>query len=485
MRVKWRFSGSRMQEFGNMARGSKTVAVLGGGFSGAMTAAHLLRSCRQPLRVMLVESRGTIGRGLAYSTVEPRHVLNVPCGKMGAWPDDLGGFHRWASERVDDLSENAFVSRGLFGQYIEHELMQAAAEAASGVTLEIRHEAAVDMRRGKDRVLVELESRQPIHADHVVLAMGSGPARLPLPLHNVAKEPGRVVSLPFAAGALECVGKRDRVLILGTGLTMFDTVLALREKGFVGSVLAVSRRGRRPFAHAPSAVPAWCAEWAASLMNLGTVRAVARSVREACERGDAEGPGWRGVVDSMRSHLPGIWQSWSVDERVRFLKWVMPYWDAVRHRCAPEIAAEIDALQESSALRIERGRARSFRIDGSDVLVDFASLGGGGSTVERVDRVLVCAGPESDVTRWPNPLMKSLVEQGLVLPDPLRLGVRTDGPGRVLDRDGSAVDWLSLVGPLRKADLWENTAVPELRVGAAEVAADVLERVSQLARPVR
>ncbi|MFU8829002.1 MAG: FAD/NAD(P)-binding protein [Phycisphaerales bacterium] len=468
-----------------MSEAISTVAIIGAGFSGAMVAAHLLRSTREPLRVVLIESRGVIGRGLAYSTPQSRHVLNVPCSKMGAWPEDLAGFHRWASARVAGLPEGAFVSRGLYGQYIESELRSMADAAASGVELEIVHQGAVDVRWRGDRALVELHNRQPLHADHVVLAMGSGPARLPLPLRKVAKETDRVVSLPFAPGALDSIGADDRVMILGTGLTMYDTVIALRDQGHRGPVLAVSRRGRTPLAHAPAGSPPWASEWSGSLAAIGSVKGVVREVREACERGEQEGLDWRGVIDSMRAHLPSIWRSWSTDERVRFLKWAAPFWDAVRHRCAPEIAAEIDGLREAGVLRIERGRARSFWMDGDDVVVDFASIGEGGSRVERVDRVLVCAGPESDVTHWPNPLMKSLLSQGLVSPDPLRLGVRTDGPGRVLDRDGNGVEWLSLVGPLRKADLWENTAVPELRVGAAEAAKRVLERVGQSARAVR
>lgn len=458
-----------------------TVVIVGAGFSGAMVAAHLLRDCRSPLRVVLLESRGAIGRGLAYSTLHDRHVLNVPCSKMGAWPEDLGGFHRWASARIPGLPEGAFVSRGLYGQYIESQLRDAEDRAGPGVELEVVPMAAVDLRWRGTRALVELENRQPLQADHVVLAMGSGPARLPLPLLNVAQQTDRVVSLPFAPGALGSVAEGDRVLILGTGLTMYDTVIALRDQGHRGQILAVSRRGRTPFAHAPSRPPHWASAWSSSLDSIGTVKGVVREVREACDRAEREGTGWRGVIDSMRPHLPAIWASWSIDERVRFLKWAAPFWDAVRHRCAPEVAREIDDLRGERHLSIERARVRSFELIGQEIEAEFASRSGDGPDAQRFDRVLVCAGPESDVKRWPNPLMKSLLAQGLVTPDPLRLGVRTAGDGGVVGSDGEPVDWLSLVGPLRKADLWENTAVPELRTGAADTAKRIMQRMSRSA----
>jgi uncharacterized NAD(P)/FAD-binding protein YdhS len=45
-----------------------------------------------------------------------------------------------------------------------------------------------------------------------------------------------------------------------------------------------------------------------------------------------------------------------------------------------------------------------------------------------------------------------------------------DEVGRLIRRDGSAHERVFLVGALRRGDLWESTAVPELRVQAATVA---------------
>ena len=93
--------------------------------------------------------------------------------------------------------------------------------------------------------------------------------------------------------------------------------------------------------------------------------------------------------------------------------------------------------------------------------------GAAAAATERFDRVLVCAGPETDVTRWRSPLMEHLLAYGLVAPDALRLGLRTTPDGLAIGTDGKASEWLRVVGPLRKAELWESTAVPELRVQAS------------------
>ena len=55
-------------------------------------------------------------------------------------------------------------------------------------------------------------------------------------------------------------------------------------------------------------------------------------------------------------------------------------------------------------------------------------------------------------------------------PDALGLGLDTTADGAVIDVHGDANPRVSLVGPLRKGLLWENTAVPELRLEARAMA---------------
>jgi len=86
-----------------------------------------------------------------------------------------------------------------------------------------------------------------------------------------------------------------------------------------------------------------------------------------------------------------------------------------------------------------------------------------------VARVLNCTGPASDYARVDLPLVASLRAAGWLTPDPLGMGVRTAEDGRLLDRDGAPVDGLWTLGPLRKGDLWESTAIPEIRDQAARL----------------
>ena len=50
------------------------VAIVGGGFSGAVTAMHLARKSTIPLAIDIIEPRAMLGGGVAYSAVDPAHT---------------------------------------------------------------------------------------------------------------------------------------------------------------------------------------------------------------------------------------------------------------------------------------------------------------------------------------------------------------------------------------------------------------------------
>src|SRR4029079_505649 len=69
------------------------VAVVGAGAAGTLTAIHLRdRAVRdeRALHTVLVDPRPEPGRGVAYSTADRRHLLNVPAGGMSALADQPG-----------------------------------------------------------------------------------------------------------------------------------------------------------------------------------------------------------------------------------------------------------------------------------------------------------------------------------------------------------------------------------------------------------
>ncbi|MGA3218569.1 MAG: FAD/NAD(P)-binding protein [Acidimicrobiales bacterium] len=78
-----------------MGTSTADVAIIGGGASGTLVAAHILREASSPYHIALIERSGRMGEGIAYSTGSECHLLNVPARYMSAFEDDPEHFVRW------------------------------------------------------------------------------------------------------------------------------------------------------------------------------------------------------------------------------------------------------------------------------------------------------------------------------------------------------------------------------------------------------
>jgi uncharacterized NAD(P)/FAD-binding protein YdhS len=154
----------------------------------------------------------------------------------------------------------------------------------------------------------------------------------------------------------------------------------------------------------------------------------------------------------------------------RFMEKLVPYWDSHRHRAAPQIASQVERLQRSGALTVEAGRIRGVRAAGEDLVVQYARRGDDVACEIRAGHVINCTGPETDLKRWNMPLVKQMIDAGMLTADELGLGIEADDAGRVRDSSGMAMEDLWCIGPMRKAQLWESTAVPEIRAQAEALA---------------
>jgi uncharacterized NAD(P)/FAD-binding protein YdhS len=442
----------------------KTIAIIGGGVSGALTAYHLIQQ-RVEARIVVIDPRPELGLGLAYSTPSLRHLLNVPAAKISALPSEPEHFLNWLQTNHDSEATPAtFAPRAVFGRYI-------CSLLAETVGLEQIQAAVVDYRAAGTRTVLTLDEGRRLECDYVVLATGNfDPAMLP-GVSDEARSTNAYCQNAWAAATYDKLTPYAPITLIGTGLTSVDVLLRLRELGHSGTITAVSRHGIFPSRHTDYAP---LAESAIPLDTPATCIAYLRTLRAAIRNGTE----WRAAIDSLRADTNDLWLALPHAEQRRFRRHLQRRWDVVRHRMAPPIADIIEReladgtliVREGSLLRVETAE------NGAAVVIRTAS----GQETFETSRVINCTGPSMNYRHVNSPLLESLFEQGLVTAGPLRGGFNTTRSGALIDASGEASETLFNLGPGRLGTLLESIAIPEIRQQAVELATILAGRVNDL-----
>lgn len=454
-----------------MRHSERTIVIVGAGFSGTVLAANLLR--RSPaglLRVVLLE-REDIGRGIAYAEHEYPYLLNVPAGRMSARSSDPHDFLNFAKRRYPSASAEDFLPRRLYGEYLQELLTCAEALAPAGVRLErltgtARH--IEHTREVKPHRIVLCDGRT-LHADEVVLAVGNPPPAHPPGTQALLGSPCYGEN-PWSAANPWRPG--EVVLVVGTGLTMADAVLAgMASVDGRARIHALSRHGLIPCSQGFAPGLAAVAAQPRDLLRAGaSTRRLFRAVREMCRDLERRGGNWQEAIACVRNLAPELWRRLPLRERRRFLRHARAYWDIHRHRLPPHTLAQLDELRRLRKLTVHAGRILGCERIGTQVRVSWRPRGERTTDTLLVDRIINCTGPDYDARRSHDPLLRSLVDQGMAVPDALGLGLRTAALGALVDARGRAQRTLYCIGPLLRADHWEATAVQELRGHAERLA---------------
>ncbi len=463
----------------------KTVAIIGGGFSGTMAAVNLARLSESPLRVELINDRYPLARGVAYGTTRSEHLLNVAARNMSAVPDYPDHLLDWLRTRSDyrDTPETqlreTFLPRHIYGDYLANLLLTYLRPIDRYQPTEIRLHAqeAIDViPQDEDQLHVQLRDGTLLAADRVLLATGNQPpARLPAAddfAHSA------YCSDPWQDWTTRLPETDAPVVILGSGLTMVDAFLTLQKLDWQGPVIVVSKNGRIPQAHFrgieyPDFLPP-------HPERLGLQKLVAL-LEDHCGRLQRSGENPGILVDRLRPFTQRIWQQLSQAEKQEFLQHYASRWNVIRHRIAQPIHQRLTEAITEGRVRVVRGTVQELRAAGERVEVALAERGGRTSVVSG-GLVLNCTGPDARFSGTEVPLFRNLLNRGLVRPDELDMGLQVGPDFAAVDAVGERSPFLFAIGPLMRGTLWETTAVPELR-GQAMRVAQVLVDEAQLPVP--
>ena len=417
--------------------------IVGGGASGVITAIAIARS-NPHAHITIAEPRSLLGEGLAYSTRETLHRLNVPSDKMSAIAELPEDFQEWCG--VDGYT---FQPRAIYSSYLRERLELYATDRYTHI------QAKVSELLPGAKARAHFDNGHVADFDFVVLAMGHGTAKVPDFLQNTPPNP-RIVLDVWSGSELP---EAQTLICFGTGLTFIDialTHLAHLEKSPHNKVIGLSGSGNLPEKHKRTRIT----PFSPTLEEVDSLTKLREYISNA-------GENWREAVDGLRPITAAMWRAFTAAEKEEFLATDGSAWSRRRHRIAPNVAEKVAEMIDSGRLEVRSVQVSSVHATDSDVTVVLQS----GESLH-ADLLAICIGRTSQAD---DQLSRYLIENQITNAGPLGLGLSIDVVTGQL-KDAAGHDYLNIfaIGPLRSGEAFETTAIPEIRKQAAEIAANLL-----------
>ncbi|MEN5244405.1 FAD/NAD(P)-binding protein [Pseudomonas atacamensis] len=458
----------------------KSLVIVGAGFSGTVAAIEFLRTAPVGSSLIILNRSGQLARGLAYGTNSAIHLLNVPAGNMSAIVTEPDSYLDYCKSQNADITSNCFTPRKMYGEYLEALLTKAQADARGRVDFKQVTGNARRISALGTGAKIELDNREEIRADQVILALGHFPPLSPLALRPLERS-ACFIADPWSKDISKLQDSDAAVLLVGGGLTALDVISSLKKSNHTGEIIILSRRGLLPIPHR---VSRGATQLHHSLIEqltqkepniLSYLRIIRNYVRSSPQTN------WRDVIAAIRPITPELWLNLPNKERSRFLRHLQPYWDVHRHRVAPTTYAIFEESLQAKKITTLAGRLLSAEESATGAKVSVRLRGERHMTELTVKYIINCTGPNSNPSLINEDLMKNLVAEDLISIDAYGLGINVSHDLAVTDQSGAASAWLSYVGPMLKANLWEATAVPELRIHASAVAKKIVKLFTEQA----
>lgn len=454
----------------------KKIGIIGGGFTGTMASVQLIEKSTEPCEIILINKGKTLNKGIAFNPYSEKHLLNVIARKMSAFPNKPDHFLDWAMQKDGfknkgkKLIAHSFLPRKLYGEYLS-DIWETAKNVAKSkkIKLSVIDSFVVDLDVSDESVFLNLNNDLKLNVDHCVIATGNHiPRNLKIKNMDFYRSPNYFQN-PWKIESVKNTKNNLPVLIIGNGLTMVDTVLGFREQGFNGKIYSISPNGFNilPHRHNGFKYSKLVEELRCDLTLFELFKLVKKHIRTVREYGISAEP----VIDSLRPHTQKIWKSFSDKERELFMSRLRHLWGVARHRIPLNTHDKIQQLRIDGKLNINSGKIINFRESEKSISVEYFDKAEKAIKTIEVSRVINCTGPETNLMKIDKSFLKNCLSKEILKQDHLKLGITTNTESfQIIDNDGKLHTNLYTIGSNLKGELWESTAVNELREQAEKLA---------------
>lgn len=461
----------------------RKFGIIGAGFTGTMTAVQLIEKSKRPIEIILIYEGESLNKGIAFSPYSAKHLLNVVAGKMSAYPDKPDHFLNWImkrnffKEKDRMVVAKSFLPRKLYGEYLSNVWNEAKKKARrKKINLIVLNRTVKDIDVSENEVRIYFDYNITKIVDDCIIAVGnhlpSNPAIKNIGFYDSSKNYFRN---PWDIKSVKDINNELPILIIGNGLTMVDTVFGCLEHGFKSKIYSISPHGFNILPHQYNG-PKYSKlveELRDNLSLFELVKLLNKHIKRLKERGISPEP----VIDSLRPHSQKIWASFSEKEKTMFLSRLRHLWGVARHRIPLDSSDKIKKLISNKRLLINSGKIIDLVQDPNYISVLYFDKKSNTIETIRVSRVINCTGPETNLLKIDGGFLKVCILKGILFQDNLGLGISTDiKTFQVIKKGGEPNTNLFTLGSNLKGELWESTAINELRIQAKQLAKKLLSR---------
>jgi uncharacterized NAD(P)/FAD-binding protein YdhS len=443
-----------------------------------LTAIQLIQKS-DACEIILINKKETFNKGFAYNPYSDKQLLNVIAIKMSAFAEQPNHFLDWVMQQNEfknrdrTLIANSFLSRKLYGDYLVDVWNKNYPLAEEkGIKITLLNQFVVDIEIEAASVSLFLDNGETILVDQCVIATGNQVPRNPSIKNETFYPNNNYFQNPWIREAVQHVNPNLPVLIVGNGLTMVDTVLGLKENGFNSEIYSISPKGFNILPHRHNGLKyEKLVEELSNDMSLREIyQLVTKHIKAVREYGVSAEP----VIDSLRPHTQRLWKGLSNEEKSFFMSRLRHLWGVARHRIPLHTYDKIQQLRIDGKLHIQSGRIVDFVEQSNAIEVSYFDKKEGTTKSLLVSRIINCTGPETDLRKVEKSFLKNCLLKGDIVQDALKLGINANTETfQVKKADGTYHANLFTLGGNLKGELWESTAVNELRIQAERLAEEL------------
>jgi uncharacterized NAD(P)/FAD-binding protein YdhS len=458
------------------------IGIIGNGFCGLMTSHHLIVNGNTNLSITIFEKAHNPGQGIAYSPQSEKVLLNVTAVKMSAFPDKPNDFATWLSNHSkykndsNELIASAFVPRARYGEYLA-ELWKRTIELAlsKNIQLSFKKEEVLDLDYIENEIILHTEKNK-YRVDKVILATGNQLPRNPILENTKWLTSSRYSQNPWNYN-LKYIDPFKPIFILGNGLTMVDTVIQIREQKLENQIISLSPHGFNILPHRNFSISQ--EDWLNKLGEKPSLQALISEINKQLKKLNKHGISAEPLIDFLRPHTQKIWRNFTLSEKKTFLVKFRHLWGVARHRLPFVTYDLIQKERIQNSLKIISGKLTSVsELTDSFEITYYDKVLAKEQKIEAAF-MINCTGPESDFSKCNSRLLINCLAKGIIIQDELKLGIRTNIESfQTLNSSNEINSSIYTLGSTLRGELWESTAINELRSQAKTLAEKLLSEMN-------